>query len=390
MMRRFQLFLAFFICSTSFLTAQKISPVSLLQFQPPGSGAVTAACTNFAGTYSMGPFYGQSNHHDITDTVFLCLGDTLHLMHNKDYDLSGDPQPATPPGVGSAFYQCPPTTPGTTTYMSVKTDSCIWPSTSIYVAVGDPAPFFPVNFMNNGVLQEILADSKPFLFYLAPITLDDITNAAFETAIQGGTIGPCVHVNSSVAFPIVYLYDIEASDKSTGPNNLCRGKFRLKGGLPEFNTSTVYSVNITLTTDTSVHAILLTPSSGLKHNQMVEFEVPQPGVYRITVEDGKSCGLSFLMVLNTCIPVGTDELMNNRFSVQVSPNPVQNSLRLNLSAVPETGVFNLYDATGRLVKSIVSNKAAQDINTENLVQGIYFWQYRIDGILVKSGKIQKV
>ena len=56
---------------------------------------------NDAGTIHFGAFNGQSN--DIQpDTIFLCFGDQLPIIHNGDASLMGDPNPNTPPGVGYA------------------------------------------------------------------------------------------------------------------------------------------------------------------------------------------------------------------------------------------------------------------------------------------------
>jgi hypothetical protein len=66
------------------------------------------------------------------------LGDTLFVNHNNDSDLSGDPQPATQPGIGYVFYDCPPTQTGPN-LATVLTDPCINDTDPIIVG-GNPVP----------------------------------------------------------------------------------------------------------------------------------------------------------------------------------------------------------------------------------------------------------
>jgi len=57
---------------------------------------------NDAGTVSFGMHTGQSNDVD-PDTIYLCRGDTMAVLHNGDFVFNGDPNPATEPGIGYAF-----------------------------------------------------------------------------------------------------------------------------------------------------------------------------------------------------------------------------------------------------------------------------------------------
>ena len=88
---------------------------------PTANDAEKMMC-NFAGTIEFGQHFGQSN--DVApDTLYLCFGDSIRILHNGDMDLSGDPVPATPAGVGYAFYECPPTVSGPS-LANVIADAC--------------------------------------------------------------------------------------------------------------------------------------------------------------------------------------------------------------------------------------------------------------------------
>ena len=69
--------------------------------------------------------------------------------------------------------------------------------------------------------------------------------------------------------------------------------------------------------------------------------------------------------------------------VSVYPNPFTSTLRVNIDG--EKGVFVLFDAAGRTLKTIVPNgNEPLQLNVDTLPAGIYFWH--ING---KNGKIVK-
>jgi hypothetical protein len=78
----------------------------------------------------------------------------------------------------------------------------------------------------------------------------------------------------------------------------CEGSFVVRGGLPEFdNNTTDYDITISLQSNP---AITGTTNSVATHGSTIQFVVPQPGIYVITVEDGKSCGATFTMDMSAC------------------------------------------------------------------------------------------
>ncbi|MDD5529022.1 MAG: S8 family peptidase [bacterium] len=88
-----------------------------------------------------------------------------------------------------------------------------------------------------------------------------------------------------------------------------------------------------------------------------------------------------LKVGNT-VGVEESEVYAQRFNLKVSPNPISKFLSLSFS-IPETGniTLKLYDATGRMVRTIVNNaKFSGDYNakisTAGLCSGIYFVSLR--------------
>jgi len=254
---------------------------------PPGQ-------QNFAGTISVGPAVAQSNDLDL-DTLFLCMGDEVQILHNGDANLTGDPIPATAPGIGYAFYDCPPTISGPD-QASIGADPCLVvnppPIDLFYVATqGDLGG--DILFFNDGNLINFFNGGAPALFWWAPITFDDLSvtpispgDTLFQAVYENN--GPCVNANIDGAFAVVYLNAVSVSNASAGGGATgCLGTFDVAGGLPEWDGSD-YTIDISLVSDPAVKGIVT--SGPATHGDQVSFIVPEAGLYNISVEDGKSCG----------------------------------------------------------------------------------------------------
>lgn len=298
----YRLLIPFFAC-LFFFTGQSRAQVPQNIFVPQAVTPKFAPsnadfpCNN-AGTFTLGAFTGQSNDIDL-DTIYLCFNDQILIDHNGNGDLSGDPNPATPPGIGWAFYECPPSIGGDN-LQTILTDPCILPGATngLWVATGSPQG--DITFTNNGNLQTAFNSGQPILLYFAPITLDAFANQGFEPGQPGFPPGPCVNLNTSAAFAVVYLNAITESGISSNFGNDCIGKFRVRGGYPEFDNAARYTISITLASNPTVKAVIHTAQSQLFHASDVIFSVPQPGVYNVTIEDGKSCGHTFQVTMGSC------------------------------------------------------------------------------------------
>ncbi len=266
-----------------------------------GTHSPESVC-NFAGTFQLGASGVNTQSNDLNlNQIFLCFGDSLFINHNGDADISGDPIPATPGGIGWAFFDCNPTIVGDN-LQTVITDPCLTPggANGIWVYTGTN-PEGDAWFFNTGILQNNFNAGQPVELFFAPITLDAFSSIGFESTQVGFPAGPCVNVNTAVAFSVVYLNAITESGISTNFGNDCLGKFRIQGGYPEFEPTAVYTINIALKSNPNVKALIQTPSvSQLYHSADVIFSAPQPGVYVVTVEDGISCGHTFEITMGTC------------------------------------------------------------------------------------------
>ncbi|PHI19666.1 hypothetical protein CEQ90_11480 [Lewinellaceae bacterium SD302] len=257
---------------------------------------------------NFGPFIGQSN--DATpDTIFLCFGDSIFINHdNGSISLNGDPVNTTPAGIGYALFDCPPTTEGPA-LEDIAADPCVLNSE----VIASPFGFFVDSgadldgdgwFWNLGQIQgafPVAGAPVPRIVHFAPITfdaLDPISQLAVyerENNNPANPPGQCLDLNISATFAVAYLNEIEINDAvQTG----CEGSFRVRGGLPELLPGNEYNVTIELTSDPTITGTAIV--AGVGHDEVINYTVPQPGDYRITVEDGKSCEASRVVDQGSC------------------------------------------------------------------------------------------
>lgn len=287
------LFLATFFAVAK-LPAQRFSRLKIndLASQQPAP-KTSANCS--AGTLKIGKFIGQSNDI-LLDTIFLCAGDSLLIDHDGNGVFS-DPQPLTAPGIGYLLYGCAPTVSGSDT-ASVNADPCIFrygtpPNPFPFVAVG--LPNGDIWFRNAGILQIAFNLGRPIRMWFAPSTLDDFDNLSWEVANGMG----CTAVNPDAAFDIVYLNRIEGTQiLKTG----CLGRAKLQGGLPGYDASKKYGIEIKSSAAPSVEGFVMTPPAGLKHGGALYFSVPQPGKYEVEITDDKNCHSKIQMDFTGCDP----------------------------------------------------------------------------------------
>ena len=289
------------------LVAQRPTGIKLLnpaaqnravQACPPGQG-------NDAGTISAGTFSGQSNDTSLNE-IFLCFGDEILIDHNGDQDLSGDPDPSTPGGVGYAFYTCPPTVGGEELSL-ILNDPCILDNTTppppggIWVATGGNTDG-DVLFRNDGSIQNFLFGGSPGLVWFAPITYDDLDETDSSAVFENG--GACVNVRTDEAFSVVYLNAIDTiSSEAPG----CSGSITITGGLPEYLGNNDYIVSmVSLANPLDSASVNIVGVPGSPELARIRYVVPQPGLYEVVIEDGKSCPLVLQIDVPDCAFVTFD------------------------------------------------------------------------------------
>ena len=76
--------------------------------------------------------------------------------------------------------------------------------------------------------------------------------------------------------------------------------------------------------------------------------------------------------------------------IRISPNPFADRLLVTLSTNLRSPVCRLYNMTGRLMHEERIVLGMNEINTNSLGAGIYFWKVMSNNDLIKSGKIIKI
>lgn len=313
--RLFPIILLTFMATVAF--AQNPRPVQVENAITDPNQESILACPpgmqNFAGTVSLGTFTGSSNDINL-NTMYLCFNDAVDIIHNGDFDLSGDPSPTTTPGIGYAFYECLPTVDGPDLTTINTTDPCLYQNpvfgdppilnigaNNIWVATST-INMQDLEIVNGGVLQDGFNNGDPVQFWFAPITLDEFANQGFDGA------GDCVNVNINAAFSVVYLNEITATNQQTSGTfgaspdlSNCIGTFEVDGGLPEFDSGESYNISITLASNPTVSGGLISVVNGL-----AKFQIFEPGLYDISITDGKACPASFQMDMSGCTALGTN------------------------------------------------------------------------------------
>lgn len=254
---------------------------------------------NFAGTIEVEQFIGQSTQHQL-DTIILCFGDSVLIRHHGDADLSGDPNPATPAGITFPFYLCSPSISGAT-FLEILGDPCLAPGSASGIFTTPSVPNGGDTwFYNTGDIQNIFNVGQPTLIDFAPATIDNYLFNGYESAVVGTPPGPCVNVNLDEAFSVIYLNEIKATGISTNFVDDCLGKFRVSGGYPEFDQTAHYTIDISLASDPTVKALMVSSPDHFLHLSNIVFSVPQTGVYNVSVADKTGCGKQFQMNMATC------------------------------------------------------------------------------------------
>lgn len=308
-------------CSSAAIFGQ--TPVSIDRVTTDGE-QISRSCDNDAGSIELGSFSGQSNHVDL-DTIFMCYGDMVQILHNGDFDLSGDPNPNTEGGIGYAWYECPPTIGGFD-LEAIVGDPCLVidppPAMDLYIYVDDPSgdAWFEngLNVGGTSTLQEFFNNGDPLQLYFAPITFDNFQNN--QAVYEGDPPGECINVRIDQAFSVVYLNPIGIEEFNDELNNgQIEGSLVVNGGLPEFDGSD-YEIVMQREGSSDVGVIA---STSLSHGELIEFTVPRPGNYIITISDGKSCSVVEEFCIGNCLEFVISDAeveQDGEFCLEVSVN----------------------------------------------------------------------
>lgn len=251
---------------------------------------------------------GMSNSMPgIGETIFLCASDSFNIFDiGSGAVLAGDPDPTTQAGVGLAVYNCDPNSGANGTGIdgpditTILEDSCLLgnPMTSgeITLAIDFEDPFGGNTTFRNFGAPQSANNGEPEQWWFAPITFDGIVDdkSVYEGILENG---PCVSIDLAQSFSVVYLNAIEFLNV-TYPfgGNGSQARLNLSGGLPEFDGTQNYTINIVNTINPSIRGSVI--SGDLTHRGFPVISVPSPGTYRVSLSDGRSCSVETTIVMD--------------------------------------------------------------------------------------------
>lgn len=285
-------------------------PVDINKSQSSISG-LRMACDNFAGTFRLGNSAPTNKSTATSDRkhIYLCKNDSVSIIHNGDFKLSGDPKPATPPGIGYIMYKCLPKGPTGPALSNILTDLCLLDKAAVGGTFTSKTEGLwmvkekingDLTFFNQGQLQASFNSGGPVSYWFAPATLDDFDGKKYETSTGSTVAGACVNVNITEAIQVTYLNPIvvEEVTKNCLINN-CVSRIVVKGGLPEFNSSSYTKISIINKNNANIKGKIIS-SNLYKHNDTLEIFVPVPGEYIITATDEYSCDGNITLDITSC------------------------------------------------------------------------------------------
>lgn len=283
-----------FACA-AYVSAQKAENIS---YDSKASLDTKSTCADqFAGNVILGDVVAQSEAVSLPGPIFLCYQDRFTML-NSNADLTGDPIPGTPAGIGYAFYECDPAPGGISgnTLADIEADPCVLDTPNPDPG-NDPniADFWVYTDQQNGTalfqnsdqlggqtIPEFFNAGAPLQLYFAPMTFDNFFSNNQET-------GNCVNVNVDDAFPVVYLNEIVISNCIVEEDSgVFTGTFTIEGGLSEFNGSAYTSVAVVRSGNFNNQAEII--GGPFMHGDEVTFTTDIEGDYTILIQDGVSCG----------------------------------------------------------------------------------------------------
>jgi hypothetical protein len=329
-------------------------PVDFNKSQSSISG-LRMACDNFAGTFRLGNSAPTNKSTATSDRkhIYLCKNDSVSITHNGDYNLSGDPKPATLPGIGYIMYKCLPSGPTGPALSNILTDLCLLTQAAVGGTFTSKTEGLwmvkekingDLTFFNQGQLQASFNSGGPISYWFAPATLDDFSGKKYETATGSTVAGACVNVNITEAIRVTYLNPVVVEEvaKNCVINN-CVSRIVVKGGLPEFNGSSYTKISIINKNDANIKGKIISTNL-YKHNDTLEIFVPTPGEYIITATDEYSCDGNITLDITTC-PSTTFILpkQNAKFGdeicIPVTASKVTNAVSLTLGVTWDSTIL---------------------------------------------------
>lgn len=197
-------------------------------------------------------------------------------------------------------------------------------------------------------------------------TIVDSPSATTTYTVNSTDANNCT--STSTVTLVVNLLPV-VSVSSFGTHCFNDGAFTLTGGTPAGGT---YS-------GTAVNAGNFTPSLAGNGTHSIS--------YSYTDANGCSSTDSGNVIINPCTGIISNAIETG---VMIYPNPFHESavLSIDQNRVLENGIFTLYDITGKVVMKMTNvTSTTISINRNTLENGVYFYTFTDNGVVIGSGKL---
>lgn len=131
------------------------------------------------------------------------------------------------------------------------------------------------------------------------------------------------------------------------------------------------------------------PLLGSSSEKNPSFTFPTSGIYQVCLTVSNIFGYNTLCRL---ITIGTNSTNDNEIQkiAQISPTPFGEYISVETGSDILSPNFILYDEIGRRLISKQLETTLNQVDTKKLMPGIYFWEVRSAGKVIKTGKTIKV
>lgn len=256
--------------------------------------------------------------------------------------------------------------------------------------VGDPNIINIFNFDRcTGILSNFISIPATFTFFpnaLYGCSISSNGNIIYistaDSLFQYNLVAPNILASKTLIWsdtnPYTYI-----GQHQYAPNNkiYIAGNYDA-GGPPPNNSYVSFNMNLSVINepDSVGTACNFTPLSFNLNGNRCMFGLPNMPNYNLNAYEGSPCDT--LLAL---------ENLQNQFSnISIYPNPSKDFITINYKlASNQKVVFSLHNSIGQtiLTKKLSSLYGTLKINTQNITEGIYFWQVKSENNSFQNGKI---
>ena len=229
-----------------------------------------------------------------------------------------------------------------------------------------------VSFLQGNIpllVNSVIATSNTSL--IANITINSIKNLGFYRVTVFDPMSGSINIDSAFQVkPSAFLL-------SAKPNRISEAQttnIKITGTKTNFTlglNSVTFFYHDSATSAIQVNSYNAANDSTINCNITFKSSVIN-GNYDIHISDYIDGNLILHNALALAIATGIDQVQKNNASVSMYPNPANEVINISFAPQPVEVTIAVYEMTGRLLKSVTTNKNSTSLDVSDLKNGIYF------------------